>query len=75
MFHRITFGERLENEERHNIKVSGSRGSREMTFVIGKVYSLTFNLITDRKVYFSKTCYFIIYFGFFVEKTYRNETP
>ncbi|XP_039308646.1 nucleolar protein 10-like [Solenopsis invicta] len=31
-----TFGERLANEETHNIKVSGSRGSREMTFVIEK---------------------------------------
>lgn len=37
MFHRATFGERLENEEMHNVKVSGSRGSREMTFVVGKV--------------------------------------
>lgn len=37
MFHRATFGERLESEETHNIKVSGSRGSREMTFVVGKV--------------------------------------
>ncbi|KYN19287.1 Nucleolar protein 10 [Trachymyrmex cornetzi] len=34
---KATFGARLENEETHNIKVSGSRGSREMTFVIRKV--------------------------------------
>lgn len=33
---KATFGERLENEEMHNVKVSGSRGSREMTFVVGK---------------------------------------
>ncbi|XP_029159184.1 nucleolar protein 10 [Nylanderia fulva] len=33
---KATFGERLENEEIHNVKVSGSRGSREMTFVVGK---------------------------------------
>ncbi|KAF7414179.1 hypothetical protein HZH68_002668 [Vespula germanica] len=31
-----TLGERLQNEEIHNLNVSGSRGSREMTFVIGK---------------------------------------
>lgn len=57
MFHRATFGERLENEEMHNVKVSGSRGSREMTFVIGKVYPLTFNLIDRSK----RTFYFIIF--------------
>ncbi|KYQ46949.1 Nucleolar protein 10 [Trachymyrmex zeteki] len=34
---KATFGARLENEETHNVKVSGSRGSKEMTFVIGKV--------------------------------------
>ncbi|KAG5327552.1 NOL10 protein, partial [Pseudoatta argentina] len=34
---KATFGARLENEETHNIKVSGSRGSKEMTFVIRKV--------------------------------------
>lgn len=45
MFHRATFGERLESEETHNVKVSGSRGSREMTFVVGKVRPLIFNLI------------------------------
>ncbi|XP_011860145.1 PREDICTED: nucleolar protein 10 [Vollenhovia emeryi] len=33
---KATFGERLDTEESHNVKVSGSRGSREMTFVIGK---------------------------------------
>ncbi|XP_012542067.1 nucleolar protein 10 [Monomorium pharaonis] len=33
---KATFGERLANEEIHNVKISGSRGSREMTFVIGK---------------------------------------
>lgn len=37
MFFRSTLGERLQNEEIHNLNVSGSRGSREMTFVIGKV--------------------------------------
>lgn len=37
MFHRATFSERLENEDTHNIKISGSRGSRQMTFVIEKV--------------------------------------
>ncbi|KYN31596.1 Nucleolar protein 10 [Trachymyrmex septentrionalis] len=34
---KATFGARLENEETHNIKVSDSRGSKEMTFVIRKV--------------------------------------
>lgn len=56
MFHRATFSERLENEETHNIKVSGSHGSREMTFVIGKVYPLTFSLITDQNAFL----YFIV---------------
>lgn len=37
MFFRSTLGERLQNEEMHNLSVSGSRGSREMTFIIGKV--------------------------------------
>ncbi|GAB1859529.1 Nucleolar protein 10 [Camponotus japonicus] len=32
---KVIFGERLESEEMHNVKVSGSRGSREMTFVVG----------------------------------------
>lgn len=31
-----TLGERLQNEEKNNVKISGSRGSREMTFTIGK---------------------------------------
>ncbi|XP_018404472.1 PREDICTED: nucleolar protein 10-like [Cyphomyrmex costatus] len=34
---KATFGARLENEEMHNTKISGSRGSKEMTFVIRKV--------------------------------------
>ncbi|XP_067213552.1 nucleolar protein 10 [Linepithema humile] len=33
---KATFGERLENEEMHSSQVSGSRGSREMTFFVGK---------------------------------------
>lgn len=53
-------GERLENEETDNIKISGSRGSREMTFVIGKVCPL-FN---NRSIVKSKHFYFVIIFYF-----------
>lgn len=70
MFHRTTFGERLENEEMHNIKVSGSRGSREMTFVIGKVYLLSFNLITDRKMYF--LLYYLLFSYFFCRENIQK---
>lgn len=76
MFHRATFGERLESEETHNVKVSGSRGSREMTFVVGKVRLLIFNLIRIKQ--YRYILYFIIFLFFFftyIEKTIRgNET-
>lgn len=72
MFHRATFGERLENEKTDNIKISGSRGSREMTFVIGKVCPLIFNYRSNQNI-------FILLLSsifFFVEKTaHRDETP
>lgn len=37
MFFRVSFGERLKNEEVNKVEESGSRGNREMTFVVGKV--------------------------------------
>ncbi|XP_047370643.1 nucleolar protein 10 isoform X2 [Vespa velutina] len=33
---KFTLGKRLQNEQMHNLNVSGSRGSRKMTFIIGK---------------------------------------
>lgn len=71
MFCRATFGERLENEKMHNIKVSGSRGSREMTFVVGKV-----RLLTSFDQTRTTDTFIILSFFFRVEKTTSwNKTP
>lgn len=37
LFLRASLGDRLKNQEAHNVTVSGLRGNREMTFIIGKV--------------------------------------
>lgn len=37
---RKSLGERLQSEESNVIRVSGSRGNREMTFTTGKVWNI-----------------------------------
>lgn len=69
LFRRVIFGERLESEEMHNVKVSGSRGSREMTFVVGNVCLLIFNLIRVKQY---RNIFFILLLSFYL---YRENDP
>lgn len=50
-FFRTTLGERLKNYETDDIKISASRGNKEITFISGKVYIHVHTYTRERAIY------------------------